>query len=35
MMDVEWQRTRDTSSMHKKGVNWDTRADRYILLTYF
>lgn len=28
MMDVEWQRTRDASSMHKKGVNWDTRADR-------
>ncbi|XP_035718296.1 rho guanine nucleotide exchange factor 7-like [Vespa mandarinia] len=28
MMDIEWQRTRDASSMHKRGVNWDTRADR-------
>lgn len=31
MVDIEWQRTRDASSMHKRGVNWDTRADRYIL----
>lgn len=28
MMDVEWQRTRDASLMHKKGVNWDSSADR-------
>ncbi|XP_046821690.1 rho guanine nucleotide exchange factor 7 [Vespa crabro] len=28
MMDIEWQRTREASSMHKRGVNWDTRADR-------
>ncbi|XP_015178531.1 PREDICTED: rho guanine nucleotide exchange factor 7 isoform X1 [Polistes dominula] len=29
MVDVEWQRTRDASSFtHKKGVNWDSSADR-------
>ncbi|KAI4504068.1 hypothetical protein M0802_000539 [Mischocyttarus mexicanus] len=28
MMDVEWQRTRDASLMQKKGVNWDSSADR-------